>query len=58
MWSAVGHIRMAVVQHDALPKCARMHCCDGSIEISEGSTELWCTDTDDRPPGCRSTKGE
>ena len=39
MWSAVGHIRMDVVRHDTLPEHARMHGCDGSMEISEGSTE-------------------
>jgi len=58
MWSAVGHIRMDVVQHDTLPERARMHGCDDSMEILEGSIEVRCTDNGDRPPGFQSTKGQ
>ena len=47
----MGHIRMDVVQHDTLPEHTSMHGYDVSLEISEGSTELWCTDIGDRPPG-------
>jgi len=57
MWSTVGHIRMDVVQHDTPPERARMHGCDDNTEISEGSAELQCTDTGDRPPEYQSTKG-
>jgi hypothetical protein len=49
---------MDIVQHDTLPEHVRMHGCDDSMEISEGSTELQCTDTDDRSPECQSTKGQ
>ena len=58
MWSAVGHIRMDVVQHDTLHEHARMHDCDDSMEILEGSIELQHTDTGDSPVGCQSTKGQ
>jgi hypothetical protein len=56
VWSAVGHFRMDVVQHDTLPEHARMHCCDGSMEISEGSTELRCTDTGTGPLDAKAPK--
>jgi hypothetical protein len=52
-----GHVRMDVVQHDTLHEHDRMLSCDGSMEISEGSTVVLCCDSDVRPLDAKALEG-